>query len=236
MSSPYDHDLSQSPLSRPWNWALHRLFWEDARRNTQHLRGRCLDLGCGSQPYRALIEPHVTSYVPVDYDVTRGSRPPLIRMTATHIPFSDASFDSAVCFQVLEHIPQPWQTLAELHRVLRPGGVAYLTTPFLWMVHEEPYDFFRYTEFGLRSLLESAGFEIMHLNPLGGAMLTIVMHLNYFIKPLYGARLPWPLGGVVRGGLRAFWWADQRLAQTADRLRPMPYHATAYSMLVRKSK
>jgi SAM-dependent methyltransferase len=223
-----------SPLSRPYNWALHRLFWQDARRWSPSLTGRCLDLGCGSQPYRPLIEPHVSSYVPVDYDTHRGTRRPLARVDAMAIPFADASFDSAVCFQVLEHIRDPRRTLAELNRVLRPGAPLYMTTPFLWMVHEEPYDFYRYTEFGLRALLEEAGFEIVNLKPLGGALLTIAMHVNYFTQPLAGWNRLGPAQILINWPLRALWWLDQHLALAIDRRRKTPAHATAYSVLARK--
>lgn len=236
MSQEQTRDLSRSPLSKPHNRAMHDLLWDDARRSVASLKGVCLDLGCGSQPYRALIEPHVARYVPVDYDTHRGTLRPWVRVNAMAIPFKDEAFDSAVCFQVLEHVPEPARTLAELQRVLRPDGVLYMTTPFLWMVHEEPWDFYRYTEFGLRALLKQAGFEVVSLKPLGGALTTIALHLNYFTLPLYGLRSPWPLRMILRPLLRLLWGVDQPLAALGDRLRRTPHHATAYSMLARKCR
>ena len=74
------------------------------------------------------------------------------------IPVEDGRFHHVLLTQVLEHIPDPATVLAELHRVLKPGGTLWLTAPLFYAEHEKPYDFFRYTQFGLRHLLEGAGF------------------------------------------------------------------------------
>ena len=66
-----------------------------------------------------------------------------------------------ICSQVLEHIFTPADFLAEIHRVLRPGGSLLLTTPFVWDEHEQPHDFARYSSFGLHAVLEQAGFSVI---------------------------------------------------------------------------
>jgi SAM-dependent methyltransferase len=76
------------------------------------------------------------------------------------IPVEDAQFDAVICSQVLEHVFTPTEFLAELHRVLRPGGLLLLTTPFVWDEHSQPYDFGRYSSFGLRHVIEEAGFRV----------------------------------------------------------------------------
>ena len=65
------------------------------------------------------------------------------------IPVDDARFDHVRLTQVLEHLPEPATVLAELRRVLKPGGTLWLTAPLFYAEHERPYDFFRYTPFGL---------------------------------------------------------------------------------------
>ncbi len=68
------------------------------------------------------------------------------------IPFADGSFDSAVCKAVLEHVDAPWTIAAEMVRVVRPGGLVYVETPFIFPYHAYPSDYFRYTTNGLAAL------------------------------------------------------------------------------------
>ena len=75
--------------------------------------------------------------------------------------------------EVLEHVRHPESVLAELGRVLAPGGRLCLTVPFVWPVHEEPYDFFRYTPFALCDLLEAHGFRDVRLEPTSGFLSTL---------------------------------------------------------------
>lgn len=124
------------------------------------LQGRLLDVGCGIKPYRDLFP--VTSYFGLEVDRpesrSRG-RPDVIYGGGT-FPFADAAFDGILCNQVLEHIFAPVPFLRELHRVLRPDGLLLLTVPFVWDEHEQPFDFARYSSFGLAHLLEQGGFRI----------------------------------------------------------------------------
>ena len=76
-------------------------------------------------------------------------------------PFGDNEFDSILTTQVLEHVFTPEIFVAELNRVLKPGGKMLLTVPFVWDEHEEPFDFGRYSSFGLKALLERHNFIII---------------------------------------------------------------------------
>ncbi|MBK9990386.1 MAG: class I SAM-dependent methyltransferase [Verrucomicrobia bacterium] len=126
-----------------------------------NLRGDVLDVGCGRKPYRHFV--NAARYVGVDLDT-----PELRKLDAAdifydgkQIPVEAESFDAVVCSQVFEHVFTPAEFLRELHRVLRTGGQLVLTTPFVWDEHSQPYDFGRYSSFGLRRVLEDAGFEII---------------------------------------------------------------------------
>lgn len=124
------------------------------------LQGEVLDVGCGRKPYRAFVP--AKSYVGVDIDtaVTRELAAAEVFYDGRRLPFPDRRFDAVLCSQVLEHVFTPEEFLAEIHRVLRPGGVLLLATPFAWDEHEQPQDFGRYSSFGLRALLERNGFMV----------------------------------------------------------------------------
>ncbi len=124
------------------------------------LNGEVLDVGCGRKPYRAYIP--ARCYVGLEIDT-----PPMRAVSLAdafydgrHFPFPDASFDGVLCSQVFEHVFTPAEFLAEIHRVLRPGGTLVLTVPFVWDEHEQPHDFGRYSSFGLHAVLERAGFVV----------------------------------------------------------------------------
>lgn len=125
--------------------------------------GEVLDVGCGRKPYQKFTR--ATRYVGVDIDTatTRALAAADVFYDGRRLPFANASFDVVFCSQVLEHVFTPDDFMAELARVLRPGGRLVLTVPFAWDEHEQPVDYARYSSFGLRALLERAGFSVLEL-------------------------------------------------------------------------
>lgn len=123
--------------------------------------GRLLDVGCGSRPYEQLFA--TTGYVGLEVDTpaNRALKRADVYYDGTTFPFEDASFDTVLCNQVLEHVFQPVRFLAEVRRVLKPRGKLLLTVPFAWDEHEQPVDYARYASFGLIALLRGEGFEIL---------------------------------------------------------------------------
>lgn len=158
------------PRSHSRHLTYQRLI-ADLQEHLATLEGRVLDVGCGVQPYRAFLGPNVTEHVGIDR--TGAFAQPDLEGDALNLPVPDACFDAALSTQVLEHVPDPQRALRELARVLRPGGTLILTCPGVWPHHEEPYDFYRYTRFGLEHLLKEAGFRIMELKAQGGFWATI---------------------------------------------------------------
>lgn len=157
----------QDQVFRPRWWSifcnafyLSRRGLHDAiARHAHALSGALLDLGCGKKPYRNLID--VREYVGMDVPVSghlQEEKCPDVYYDGKAVPFKDGSFDSALCSEVLEHVFQIDAVLSELWRVLRPGATLVITVPFCWDQHEIPYDFARYTEWGIRHLLERHGF------------------------------------------------------------------------------
>lgn len=152
-----------------------------------YLKGRLVDIGCGTKPYRKMFAPFVTDHVGVDHPGGMHDKTHVdILSGAYEIPVADACFDSAVCNAVLEHLEEPGKAIAECCRVLKPGGHAIYTVPFIWHVHEEPRDFFRYTKFGLKYLFEKSGFDIVEISAMSGFWVTFgqlfVYNLYRFCK------------------------------------------------------
>ena len=75
---------------------------------------------------------------------------------ATDMPFEDGSVSGIVCETVLEHVKDPPGVLREMERVLEVGGLAYITTPFLYPFHSSPSDYHRWTKEGLEIILTYA--------------------------------------------------------------------------------
>lgn len=134
---------------------------------------RVLDAGAGDAPYRELFE-HC-EYVTADWENSphpSGAKSDIVGSLEA-LPVDDGSFDAVLSTQVLEHVAEPLRVLRELHRVVRSGGRLYLTAPLIGELHEEPYDFFRYTPYGLRHLLCNAGFQVDSINPRNGYFATL---------------------------------------------------------------
>ena len=128
-----------------------------------------LDLGAGSKPYAPLYEEYFASATAVDvphslHDTQRVD----VFASADELPFADASFDCVICTEVLEHCREPRTVMAEIARVLRAGGAAFVTTPFLLPLHEMPHDYYRYTPSALADLAKGAGLTVTAISPRGG--------------------------------------------------------------------
>jgi SAM-dependent methyltransferase len=143
---------------------------------SREITGSLLDVGCGSKPYRDIF--NVDSYKGLDIDspITRECGMADDLYDGKMFPYSSDSFDSVLCNQVLEHVFNPDEFLQEINRVLKLGGKLLLTVPFVWDEHEQPYDYARYSSFGLRALLEKNGFAIRQHKKLG-ADATILFQL-----------------------------------------------------------
>jgi SAM-dependent methyltransferase len=128
-------------------------------------QARVLDVGAGEAPYAELFA-H-TEYVTLDWQASphAGGRAADVVAAADAMPLDDASFDIVVLTQVLEHVRRPAAVIAEIARVLRPGGRLFATVPFVWELHEEPHDYWRFTHHALAMLLEDGGLRALTITP-----------------------------------------------------------------------
>ena len=153
--------------------------------------GTLLDIGCGRMPYRSLITSppsRVERYVGLDIEGSLHRRHDL-QFNGRDIPLDEHSVDTAIATEVLEHCPEPAQLLREIRRVLKPGGLFFFTVPFFWPVHEAPHDFFRYTPFAMKYLLEQAGLSEINIRAHSGWDASLAQMLGLWLK--YRGMLPW---------------------------------------------
>ncbi len=104
------------------------------------------------------------------------------------IPLKDASMDGVLSVVTLEHLHSPWLAMAEMARVVKPGGRSFFVFPFLWETHQRPNDFFRFTEFGFRKLAEDSGFRVDSLDAMGGLFRLLHYRTASLLK--YSVRYP----------------------------------------------
>lgn len=176
---------------------LERVSIVQALRELRHRvkPGRLLDVGCGMKPYESLLTQRVSRYYGTDWPVTmEGSYGDLTRADCFSdsmvLPFREGTFDTVVSTQMLEHVRQPEIVIPEMARVLKPDGILILSAPMTWPLHEEPYDYYRYTLHGLRHLLKEADFEILDEIRRGNNWTTMAqMFLDTQLGNL-GQRLP----------------------------------------------
>ena len=188
-----------------------------------------VDAGAGEAPYAEFFS-HCR-YVTVDWD--RSPHPGAARAdvlaSLDRLPFEDDEFDAALCTQVLPNVPEPVAMLRELGRVLKPGAGLWLTSSFVWQVHEEPHDYYRFTPYGLRHVCERAGFVDVAVRPLGGYFTTVAQLLrNCRALTVQGRKASRvgravPVGEAWRLG-RLLAWLDRH---DKRRVLPLGYACTA---------
>ena len=135
-----------------------------------HVKGRLLDLGCGKVPFFQAYKSYISDNICVDWG---GSLHNNRYLDYEHdltkpLPFKDNQFDTIILSDVLEHIPCPELLFEEISRVLSAKGKVIVNTPFYYWLHEQPNDYYRYTEFALRRFVELSGLTIVKLESIGG--------------------------------------------------------------------
>jgi len=176
-----------------YKWLVARSLSRVIAGSARHASGLLLDVGAGDKRFEHYFSNRVERYVALDYPTTFFGSPKNVDVfgTALNLPFADGRFDTVVSFEVLEHVPDSRVTLTELHRVLKPGGVLILTTPFLWGEHCQPHDYYRFTVHGLKRLLEDTGFHIREQKRANSFWTFFGERLCYYLWPVFGRRMSW---------------------------------------------
>jgi SAM-dependent methyltransferase len=212
-----DGRLSVGPAASAASWLMTRLVASAYDEHlATHARGRLVDLGCGTVPlygaYRALVS-EVTC---VDWS---GNQASARHLDVGHdlnepLPLESDRYDTVILSDVLEHIRRPEALLAEVSRILAPRGKLLLNVPFYYWLHEQPHDYFRYSEHALRSFVGECGLSLVLLERLGGAPEVLADVIGKHLGQVPG------VGGLTARLLQRGAWAATKLPPLARALGP----------------
>lgn len=172
--------------------------WPYIRPRLAPLQGNLLDVGCGEMPYRTFMSKGL-DYVGIDVPqagaFSMQGHEEIISFDGSHIPFPDATFDTVLCTEVLEHSPEPAALIAEMERVLKPGGLLIATVPFSARVHYAPHDFHRFSKYALARMFRA--FPDVSIAERGNDIAVIANKLIVLavrmIRPSRWSPVRWPL-------------------------------------------
>ena len=219
--------MNPMPHASWYNWYANGLLMRHVDQLARGLNGNVvIDVGCGQQPYRPCLS-GFKRYVGFDsVDAPDRGDTADVLGDALALPFAGGSADAVLCTEVIEHVTDPGLMLSEFARVLAPGGFVLLTSPFTWQLHDEPHDYWRFTEYGLRLIFQRAGFHVLALRSINGFAGALLQSHCYLLMQISG-RLRFLTRPVV--------WLMQTVAMMIgflDRNRRM---TSCYVLLARKN-
>jgi len=144
-------------------------------------QGKLVDIGCGAKPYIDFFN-HIDKPIGIDIADEEAD----ILANAKFLPLKSNTINVVLCNQVIEHEYEPEKIVAEISRILKKNGVLILSAPQMGRLHGEPHDYYRYTKWGLKYLLEKNGMKIEIIESHGGIFRAIGSHFDFFIIDYFG--------------------------------------------------
>jgi len=219
---------------RAYNWLIYDIGDHFLLKYVNSYKGVLYDLGAGESPFKEFFLQYATQYIAVDWTGSyHDTKADIAADLNKPLPIDSGVADTVVSLSVMEHLCEPQVMLNEACRILKPGGAMVLQVPWQWWIHEAPYDFFRYTPYGLKYLFEKAGFVDVVVDPQSGFFTMWLLKMNYF--SLRFARGPKPLRWLIKACLVPIWYIDQLLAPFLDKLdRNWAAETSGYYVTARK--
>lgn len=162
-------------------------------KSADKLDGKLLDVGCGRKPYKKIFR-NVTEYTGMDIENPghdHSEEDIDVYYDGKTFPFPDNSFDSVLTNQVFEHVFNPTEFLSEINRVLKPNGYLLLTVPFIWDEHEQPFDYGRYSSFGIKHILKNNNFLVLEYRKSCQGIKTVFQLFNLYIYKKFFSKNRW---------------------------------------------
>ncbi len=215
-----------------FNWLANHKIIRALERARAHAHGDLLDVGCGSKPFAPLFAGRVRRYWGTDL-----SRSPYLGAArldafarAEAQPFRAGSFDTVLGLSMLTYLPEPLRMIEEAHRVLRPGGTLILEFTQMVPLHDEPWDFFRFTRYGAEHLLRRSGFEPIEYLPIGGLWARVGLSTIAALNRLNRG----PARVLTEIPMRLLYCLVQLLCEGLDRLFFDPREVLAHLVVARR--
>jgi len=219
---------------RPYNWLIYNIGDKFLQKHTTLYKGDMYDLGAGESPYKDFFRQYVDQYIAVDWDGSfHETKADIAADLNQPLPIKSELADTVVSLSVMEHLCEPQTMLNEAFRILKPGGGIILQVPWQWWIHEAPYDFFRYTPYGLSYMFAKAGFVDVVIEPQAGYFTTTILKWNYFTNRFVSG--PKLLRWAVKVCLLPFWYLGQKIAPILDMLdRKWDLETSGYYVVAKK--
>ncbi len=228
-------NISQNHTNRrAHNWLIYNVGDRFLQQFIHHYKGTLYDLGAGESPYKNFFLQHAQQYIAVDWAGSLHNTKADIAADLNHpLPISSEVADTVVSLSVMEHLCEPQTMLNEAYRILKPGGSLVMQVPWQWWIHEAPYDFFRYTPYGLKYMFDKAGFVDVVIEPQSGFFTMWLLKFNYFsLRLIRGTR---PQRWVIKAFLLPIWYCNQIAAPYMDKLdKNWAAEASGYFLTARK--
>jgi SAM-dependent methyltransferase len=183
-----------APNVAPWNASFLNWFYLKKAMiytSKKYISGICIDIGSGNSPYKKYL--NVSKYISIDKKDTNATtykdNSNEINADARELPIENNYADTVLLNQVLEHIYEYDQVIKEIYRILKKDGKFIISVPFIYHIHSEPNDFFRFSEYGIKKLLEENKFKILEFKYNGYFGTTIFSIINSFLWQVWNKNL-----------------------------------------------
>ena len=198
----------------------------------KYSNGNLLDIGCGNKPYEKEFEGLIDKYV--GCDVIQSSQNKVdILCHANKIPLEDTSFDTLFSTQTIEHVEDHHGLVNEAYRLLKKDGYFIVSGPMYWPLHEQPYDFFRFTKYGFKYVLEKSGFEVVEILSNGGMWATAGQALIHAFKNSHSTNLKVRILKSLYTRLRLVWLINTVFLRL-DKANYNPINTMNYVIIAKK--
>ena len=160
----------------PSSWLIANIVAKMYEKNLPiYTKGLLLDLGCGNVPLYGAYRDYVSDSICVDWDNTMHKNPHLdiSQDISQELPFENATFDTIILSDVLEHVYNPSHLFDEMKRILKENGIIIMNVPYCYQIHEQPFDYYRYTEYFYRSIIREKGLSLLLIEEIGGIVETM---------------------------------------------------------------
>lgn len=146
--------------------------------NEMHKTNTILDVGAKNHSQRNLLDN--SQYITCDIDSSLNVD---VVCDIHNLPFSDNKFDLIICIEVLEHVEKPATAINELHRVLKENAIVVLSTRFIFPLHPDPKDYYRFTPDSLKQLFYK--FKNIEIKPAGGLFVSLSMLILHSLPEFF---------------------------------------------------